>query len=72
MPLVRESAGWAALAECAPDATVEAKLHRKWITVEGTTYRGFPKGAHGKKNPEVEMGHVRRLARFFGILLRNT
>ena len=36
--------------------------------VDGKTYRGFPKGGHGKQNPEVEFGHVRRMARFFDIL----
>ena len=68
MPLVRENSVWAALEECAPGAIVEVKLHRKWITVDGKTYRGFPRGGHGKRNPEVELGHVRKLVRFFDIL----
>jgi hypothetical protein len=68
MPLVRESEVWAALEKCTPDMTVVVKTHRKWITVGGKTFRGFPNGAHGGRNPEVEIGHVRRMARFFDIL----
>ena len=59
---------WAALNECAPGATVKTKRHKKWVAVAGKTYRGFPRGGHGEKNPEVELGHVRKLGRFFGIL----
>lgn len=68
MPQVRESKVWAALDQCAPGATVETKRHRKWVKVAGKTYRGFPRGGHGERNPEVELGHARNLGRFFNIL----
>ena len=54
---------------CAPGAVIEHKLHHTWITWGGKTYRGLPLGAHGsRKNPEIEVGHVKRMARFFEIL----
>lgn len=57
------------LDECAPGAVVEAKEHHNWVRFGGRTYRGLPLGKHGaRKNPEIEAGHVRRMARFFGIL----
>jgi hypothetical protein len=68
MSQVREAVVWRALEECAPGYSVEEKTHRKWIFHNGKVYRGFPKGEHGTRNPEVEIGHVRRLARFFEIL----
>jgi hypothetical protein len=68
MPLVREDSVWAALEKCAPDAIVKVKRHRKWITVDNKTYHGFPRSGHGERNPEVELGQVRKLGRFFDIL----
>jgi hypothetical protein len=56
------------LDECAPGARVVPKEHRNWVLYSGLTYRGLPQGAHGKKNPEIQIGQVKRLARHLGIL----
>ena len=57
------------LDDCAPGAVIVGKLHRNWVLFRGRTFRGLPLGKHGaRKNPEIEVGHVRRLARFFEIL----
>jgi hypothetical protein len=57
------------LDECAPGARILAKVHHNWILYNGLTYRGLPLGKHGaRKNPEIQVGHVRRMARHLGIL----
>jgi hypothetical protein len=54
---------------CAPGARVIAKLHRNWVLYNGLTYRNLPLGEHGsRKNPEIQIGHVRKMARHLGIL----
>lgn len=54
---------------CAPGAVIVPKLHHNWVTYQGKTYRGLPLGKHGKReNPEIQAGHVKRMARFLGIL----
>jgi len=59
----------ALLDDCAPGAVIEEKTHHLWVHYQGTTYRGLPRGAHGaRKNPEIQVGHVRRMARFFDIV----
>lgn len=57
------------LDDCAPGAVIESKLHKNWVHWGGRTYRGLPLGKHGnRQNPEIEVGHVKRMARFFEIL----
>jgi hypothetical protein len=57
------------LAACAPGARIEAKVHHNWVHYNGLTYRGLPRGAHGhRRNPEIQVGHVRKMARHLGIL----
>ena len=34
----------------------------------GQTYPAFPKGGHGATNPPIQVRHVRKMARFLGIL----
>jgi hypothetical protein len=54
---------------CAPGARIVPKKHRNWVLYNGKTYRNLPLGEHGaRKNPEIEIGHVRKLARHFEIL----
>jgi hypothetical protein len=56
------------LHQCAPGAAIEKKKHRHWVRYDGKIYRGLPLGRHGKReNPEIEIGHVRQLIRYFGI-----
>lgn len=57
------------LDDCAPGAVIVSKPHHNWVTWNGKTYRGLPRGKHGaRKNPEIEVGHVKRMARFLEIL----
>ena len=57
------------LADCAPGAVVVPKPHHNWVVWKSKTYRGLPRGKHGaRRNPEVEVGHVKKMARFFEIL----
>ncbi len=56
------------LAECAPGHTIKLTTHYYRITFKDLVYATFPKGEHGKSNPPIEFGHVKRLARYFDIL----
>ena len=54
---------------CAPGAVIVPKPHHNWVIWNGLTYRGLPRGKHGaRQNPEIEIGHVKKMARFFEIL----
>ncbi len=55
------------LKECAPDHVWKEKPHHYWVTFRGRTYPSLPKGEHGGKG-EIERGHIRKMARFLGIL----
>lgn len=46
------------LKRCAPGAEVEEKLHHHWVRYNGRTFRALPKGRHGDRDPEVEVGHI--------------
>ena len=59
----------AMLEACAPGARIESKLHRNWVYANGLIWRGLPLGPHGaRKNPGIEKGHVKKMARYLGIL----
>ena len=55
------------LKDCAPGHKIAEGDHYYRITYKDRTYRSFPKGTHGKSNPEIERGHVRKLVRFLKI-----
>lgn len=59
---------WAMLQACAPGHTVTTTKHHHCIRYKGLTYPAFPKGAHGASNPSIEKGHIKKMARHFGIL----
>lgn len=59
---------WAMLDECAKGHTRSLHTHYYSIRFKDSIYPSFPKGEHGKANPLIENGHIRRMARFFGIL----
>ncbi len=66
---VRLSAVWRMLSICAPGYTAEQKEHHWWVRFEGRVYTALPLGAHGRRHDaEVGRVHVRRMARFLGIL----
>ncbi len=57
------------LRACGTDfSKIVQKKHRHWVYCNGLIYRGLPLGKHGpRKNPEIEIGHVRQLVRHLGI-----
>lgn len=55
------------LDECAPGSMPQPKLHHYWVTYRGKTFTSLPKGGHGKTDPEIEDGHIRKMVRFLGI-----
>jgi hypothetical protein len=57
---------WAMLDECAKGYTTRQGQHNWIVMHNGKTFRGLTLGKHGKRtNPEVQIGHVRQLVRFF-------
>jgi hypothetical protein len=58
----------AMLTNCAPGHTVKEYTHNICICYHDLTYPALPKGEHGKSNPPIQNGHIKRMARFFGIL----
>jgi hypothetical protein len=58
----------AMLDACAPGARMVFKPHKIWVYCKSKVYRGLPRGKHGSVNPEIEKGHVKRMARFLDIL----
>lgn len=62
-------ANWQMLERCAPGHTRQMRTHHWVIRFNGKTYPTLPLGPHGKReNPEIQIGHVRKLARHLGIL----
>ncbi len=61
--LARLSAIFAMLEECAPGHTVKPQTHNYCVRYQGLTFPALPKGRHGAKDPEIQMGHVRQMIR---------
>ena len=59
---------WSMLEACAPGYKVKPTTHYYCISVGEKTYPAFPKGGHGLTNPPIQVRHVRKMARFLGIL----
>ncbi len=55
----------AMLEDCAPRFKIIEKEHHFWVTWSDRTYRGLPKGGHGKL--EIHRLHVNKLARHLKI-----
>lgn len=57
---------WAMLDHCLPGYERRQSKHHWRISFGGLIYRSLPLGGHGKrKNPEIQLGHVNRLMRYF-------
>ena len=55
------------LVKCSPGARIIAKKHHLWVfDSKGGIYKSLPRGKHGNKTPEIELGHVRKMARHLG------
>lgn len=53
---------------CAPGHTRRLTKHYYFVTWNGRNYPALPKGAHGETDPPIEKGHIRKMARHFGIM----
>ena len=57
---------WAMMKVCAPGYTAKKTTHYYRIDYNGKRYPTFPNGEHNKKR-EIELGHIKKMARHFGI-----
>lgn len=48
---------------CAPDHGWTRQVHNYRVTYAGRTFPRLPTGAHGSKDPEIQLGHVRQMVR---------
>jgi calcineurin-like phosphoesterase family protein len=51
---------------CAPGWSEESKKHLIWVRYNGKTFH-LPKGGHGKKDPEIQKGYIKRMVRYLEI-----
>lgn len=53
-----------------PEWTYELQTHRRLIRCPALRREPFPlpRGAHGRSNPEIQLGWVKKMFRFFGRL----
>lgn len=54
---------WAMLDECAPGHTRHERDHNWIIRFGEKVYPALPNGPHGKSNPPIQIGHVRKMVR---------
>ena len=52
---------------CAPGSVRTPGEHKWRVVWGGRTYPSLPRGEHGKTNPEIGVGHVRKMIRHLGI-----
>lgn len=55
------------LDKCVPGHKRKLKTHYWVIMFQKKTYNTFPKGKHGDKNPDIEIGHIKKLIRHLNI-----
>jgi hypothetical protein len=68
LKLVSLKALWAALEICAPGYTKRMTDHYWQVGVGSSVYSSLPLGPHGKReNPDIQVGHVKRMARILGV-----
>lgn len=68
LQLIRLNIVWELLDHCAPGYSRRQTDHHWQIRFAGKEYPTLPLGPHGRrKNPEIQVFHVRRMARFLGI-----
>lgn len=51
------------LKQCALGHHVREKPHHYWVTYNGQTFTGLPKGGHGQSKPRIEIGHIKKMIR---------
>jgi hypothetical protein len=55
------------LDQCSPGHTRKLLKHTWCVMWNGKTYPSLPKGEHGAGDPDIEIGHVKRMIRALGI-----
>jgi hypothetical protein len=58
---------WAMLDVCAPGWKKKARTHNYLVQWKALRYPALPRGEHGRTNPDIQLSHVRKLVRHFGI-----
>jgi hypothetical protein len=53
---------------CAPGHTVTKKPHHYWVRWGEKIFPALPLGDHGEKNPDIPIGHIKKMARTLDIL----
>jgi len=56
------------LGHCAPGYERRETTHHWRITYGEEIYPTLPKGPHGERNPSIQIGHIKQMARQLGIL----
>ena len=59
---------FAMLDECAPGHTRTETNHHYCIRYNGKVFPTLPKGQHGKANPGIQKGVLKKMSRHLGIL----
>lgn len=59
---------FAMLDACAPGHTRTETNHHWCVRYSGKTFPALPKGAHGKTNPPIQNGVIKKMSRHLGIL----
>ena len=54
------------LSVCASGFSVRQRLHTQEVRYNGKTFH-LPKGEHGKPDPEIQKGHIKRMVRHLEI-----
>jgi len=53
---------------CAPGYWSVEKEEYIQFHYNGKAFWNFPRGKHGGKNPQIEDGHIRKMARHLGVI----
>lgn len=56
------------LTQCAPGHQVKERTHHFCVNYKNKTFPSLPKGTHGKANPSIQKGIIKKMARHLGIL----
>lgn len=60
---------WAMLENCAPGYRAKRNPHHWCVFYGQASFPSLPLGKHGSRtNPEIEIGHIKQIARRFDIL----
>jgi len=64
---VRLSKIWRMLRKCAPGYKKTRQQHKWRVEFDGRTFPDLPLGSHGSKDPEIQLGVVKKMIRHLRI-----